>query len=148
MALTYQPTFFRRLRDRLMKFALRKGVGPPGIYLLIVPGRTTGTMWATPVAPLESDDGRWLVAAYGEVNWVHNARAAKRVSLQRGSTTESLAVNELEPAEAAPILKQYVAEHPRTVAPYFDTGKDAALTDFEAEVARHPVFKLVDDRRT
>jgi deazaflavin-dependent oxidoreductase (nitroreductase family) len=142
VARTYRQTFFLRLRDRLVKFAVRKGVGPPGIYVLVVPGRKTGTPWATPVAPLEKGDGRWLVAAYGEVNWVRNARAAERVSLQRGSTTESLAVTELEPAEAAPILKQYVAEHPRTVAPYLDTDKDAALTAFEAEVARHPVFKL------
>jgi deazaflavin-dependent oxidoreductase (nitroreductase family) len=145
MARIYRPTFWWRLRDRLMTFALRKGVGPPGIYLLTVPGRKTGTPRTTPVAPLEDGEGRWLVAAYGPVSWVHNARAAGRVGLQRGRTTESLTITELEPAQAAPVLKRYLAEHPRTVGAYFDAGKDSTLADFEAAAARHPVFKLTGE---
>jgi len=125
-----------------MTFALRKGIGPPGIYLLTVPGRKTGTPWTTPVAPLEDGADRWLVAAYGQVSWVRNARAAGRVTLQRGRATESLAITELEPAQAAPVLKRYLAEHPRSVGAYFEAGKDSPIADFEAEAARHPVFRL------
>jgi deazaflavin-dependent oxidoreductase (nitroreductase family) len=142
MARIYRPTFWGRLRDRLMTFALRKGVGPPGIYLLTVSGRKTGHPRSTPVAPFEDGEGRWLVAAYGQVAWVHNARAAGRVTLQRGRTTESLAVTELEPAQAAPILKHYLAEHPRTVGAYFEASKDSTLAEFETAAAQHPVFKL------
>lgn len=45
-------------------------------------------------------------------------------------------------AEAAPVLKRYLAEHPRSVGAYFDVGKDAAVEEFAAEAARHPVFRL------
>jgi deazaflavin-dependent oxidoreductase (nitroreductase family) len=142
MARTYRSTFFGRLRDRIMTFTLTKGVGPPGIYLLTVPGRRTGIPLTTPVAPLEDDDGRWLVAPYGPDGWARNARAAGRVTLRRGRMAESLAVTELRAVEAAPILKRYLAEHPRTVGAYFDVDKDASLEDFAAEAARHPVFRL------
>jgi deazaflavin-dependent oxidoreductase (nitroreductase family) len=142
MARTYRSTFFGRLRDRIMAFMLSKGVGPPGIYLLTIPGRKTGIPRTTPVAPLENDDGRWLVAPYGPDGWARNARAAGRVTLRRGRTTESFAVTELRAVEAAPILKRYLAEHPLTVGAYFDVDKDAPLEDFAAEAARHPVFRL------
>lgn len=142
MARTYRPTLFGRLRDRIMAFMLTKGAGPPGIYLLTVPGRRTGTARTTPVAPLEGDDGRWLVAGYGPDGWARNVRAAGRVTLSRGRTTESLVATELPAVAAAPILKRYLAEHPRTVGAYFDVAKDAPLEDFAAEAARHPVFRL------
>src|SRR6266702_583172 len=65
MARTYRPTPFGRLRDRMITLMLRKGVGPPGLYLLTVPGRKTGISRTTPVAPLEDREGRWLVAPFG-----------------------------------------------------------------------------------
>ncbi|MFI0449607.1 nitroreductase family deazaflavin-dependent oxidoreductase [Actinomadura sp. 6N118] len=125
-----------------MTFMLNKGVAPPGIYLLTVPGRKTGIPRTTPVAPLEDAGGRWLIAPYGPDGWARNARAAGRVTLSKGKKTESYAVTELGPAESAPILKRYLAEHPRTVGPYFDVDKDAPEEDFAAEAPRHPVFKL------
>lgn len=143
MARTYRSTPVGRLRDRFMTFMLEKGIGPPGIYLLTVPGRKTGTPRSTPVSPLDTPDGRWLVAPFGPDGWARNARAAARVTLRRGSTTESFALTELDATEAAPILKQYLAEHPRTVGAYFDVGKDAELEEFAAEAPRHPVFRLL-----
>jgi len=142
MARTYRPTPFWRLRDRMITFMLSKGVGPPGLYLLSVPGRKSGITRTTPVAPLEDRDGRWIVAPYGPGGWAQNARAAGRVTLSRGRTVATFAATELTPAEAAPILRRYLAEHPRTVGAYFDVGKDDALEDFAAEAPRHPVFRL------
>jgi deazaflavin-dependent oxidoreductase (nitroreductase family) len=142
MARTYRSTFFWRLRDRIMAFMLRNGVAPPGLYLLTVPGRKTGIPRTIPVAPLENAEGRWLIAPYGPDGWARNARAAGRVTLRRGRTTESFVLTELQAAEAAPILKQYLAEHPYTVGAYFDVDKDATLEDFAAEAPRHPVFRL------
>jgi deazaflavin-dependent oxidoreductase (nitroreductase family) len=142
MARTYRPTFSGRLRDRLMGFMLSKGVGPPGIYLLTVPGRRTGIPRTTPVAPLEDAEGRWLVAGYGPDGWARNVRAAGHVTLSRGAKSESLAATELDAAEAAPILRRYLAEHPFTVGAYFDVKKNAAIEEFEAEATRHPVFRL------
>jgi deazaflavin-dependent oxidoreductase (nitroreductase family) len=126
----------------MMTFLLRKGAGPPGLYLLTVPGRKTGIPRTTPVAPVQDREGRWLVAPFRPDGWAQNARAAGRVTLSRGRTTETFTATELGPAEAAPILKRYLAEHPRTVGAYFDVGKDATLADFAAEAPRHPVFRL------
>jgi len=75
-------------------------------------------------------------------SWRASGRAAGRVTLSRGRTTETFTATELGPAEAAPILKRYLAEHPRTVGAYFDVGKDGALADFAAEPRWHPVLRL------
>lgn len=65
-----------------------------------------------------------------------------RVTLHRGRAIESFVVTELPTAEAAAILKRYLAEHPRTVGAYFDVNKDATLEEFAAEAVQHPVFRL------
>ena len=45
------------------------------------------------------DGKRWLVAPFGEVNWVRNARKAGQVRLRRGQTVEYLKVREADPGE-------------------------------------------------
>lgn len=142
MARTYRSTFWWRLRDRIMVFMLEKGMAPPGLYLLTVAGRKTGIPRTTPVAPLDGDDGRWLIAPYGPDGWARNARAAGRVTLRRGRVTESYTVTQVPAEQAAPLLKRYLAEHRFTVGPYFDADENAAVEDFVAEADRHPVFRL------
>jgi hypothetical protein len=92
------------------------------------------------------DDGRWLVAPYGEREWVRNARVAGEVDLTRAGRTARHRIEEVGPAEAAPILR----ENLRTtsiVKPYFDADADvdAPLEAFAAEADRHPVFRLLDE---
>ncbi len=142
MARTYRPTMLGHLRDRMMTFMLSRGIGPPGLYLLTVSGRKTGIPRTTPVAPLEDREGRWLVAPFGADGWARNARATGRVTLSRGRNAVIYTATELGPTEAAPILKRYLAEHPRTVGAYFDVDKNDPLEDFAAEAPRHPVFRL------
>jgi deazaflavin-dependent oxidoreductase (nitroreductase family) len=126
----------------MMTFMLSRGIGPPGLYLLTIPGRKTGVPRTVPVAPLEGPEGRWLVAPFGPDGWARNARAAGRVTLSRGRNAVVYTATELGPAEAAPILRRYLAEHPRTVGAYFDADKNGTLEDFAAEAPRHPVFRL------
>ena len=85
---------------------------------------------------------RWLVAPYGEVGWVRNARAAGSVTLERGRRTETLRLVELGPRDAARILQRYLREVPIT-RPYFDVRPESSLDDFAAEAPRHPVFELL-----
>jgi hypothetical protein len=73
--------------------------------------------------------------------WVRNARTAGRVTLSRGRHTESVAIAERGPDEAAPVLKQDVTEIPIT-RPFFDAEPDAPLEAFVAEAHRHPVFRI------
>ncbi len=82
------------------------------------------------------------MAPYGAVGWVRNARVAGRVTLTRGRRSETVRIAELGPAEAAPILRRYVAQVP-IVRPYFDVGPEAPAEAFAAEAPGHPVFRVV-----
>jgi deazaflavin-dependent oxidoreductase (nitroreductase family) len=141
MARRYRRTALRRLLDRLMTGMLRRGAGPPGIWLLTVPGRRSGRPYTTPVSLVEDAGGRWLVAPYGPVPWVRNVRAAGHVTVSRGSRSETLAAVEVGPREAAPILHRYLAANPVTRR-YFHATRRSPVEEFEAEAARHPVFRL------
>jgi deazaflavin-dependent oxidoreductase (nitroreductase family) len=141
MARQFRKTAVRRFFDRWMTAVLRRGKGPPGIYLITVPGRRTGRPYSTPVSLVEDGGTRWLVAPYGDVGWVRNLRAAGRVTLTRGGRSEEVAVQELEPHRAAPVLKRYLAANNITRR-WFDAARDSPVEDFEAEADRHPVFLI------
>lgn len=146
MAATYRLGAARRAVNALIHTLLRVGIGPPRTYLLTVAGRKTGRPLTTPVTLVESGGRRWLVAPYGEVGWVRNARAAGRVTLSRGRRSETLTATPLGPADSAVVLRQYLREVPIT-RPYFDVRPDSPLEAFAAEAPRHPVFALGQDTR-
>ena len=118
------------------------GLAPSPYYLLTVRGRRTGRPFSTPVVLITEGGERWLVAPYGDVGWVRNARAAGQVMLSRGRRSETVRIVELAAAEAAPVLKRYVTRVPIT-RPYFDAKPSSPLDSFIAEASRHPVFRLV-----
>ena len=142
MAKSYCLTPLRRLVNILMRLLLRLGLAPRTTVLLTVPGRRSGTLRSTPVTLVERDGQRWLVAPYGPVGWVRNARVAGQVELSRGRRSEMVRVKELAPEAPAPILKAYLERVPITRA-YFDAAPDAPLVAFMAEAARHPVFQVI-----
>ena len=78
MARVYRLGLWRRLINWVIGVLLRLGVSPPHTYLLTVRGRKSGQPYSTPVTLVEEAGERWLVAPYGEVGWVRNARAAER----------------------------------------------------------------------
>jgi deazaflavin-dependent oxidoreductase (nitroreductase family) len=141
MAATYRLSGWCRLLNGLVRILLRVGLAPRHTYLLAVRGRRTGRRYSTPVTLVEEGTNRWLVAPYGEVSWVRNARAAGQVTLGRGRRAETVALVELGPAEAAPVLKQYVTEVPIT-RPFFDAKPDSSVEAFVAEAQCHPVFLI------
>jgi deazaflavin-dependent oxidoreductase (nitroreductase family) len=141
MASTYRLTPSRRAANRLVRLLLRLGLMPGPTYLLTVPGRRTGRLLSTPVTLVKEGDTRWLVAPYGDVAWVRNARAAGQITLSRGTRSETLPIRELSPTEAAPVLQRYITRVPIT-RPYFDAKPDSPLAAFIAEAPRHPVFQL------
>ncbi len=67
------------------------------------------------MVPIDQDGTRWLVAPYGTVGWVGNARQDGRVRLAVASKTRA----------------------------QFSASKDAPVADSAAEADRHPVFELV-----
>jgi deazaflavin-dependent oxidoreductase (nitroreductase family) len=142
MAKTFQPNIFIRLGNRVIGTLLRAGL-PIGIMaLLTVPGRKSGLPRTTPVAVVEADEGRYLVAGFGIVDWVRNLRAAGGGTLTRRGRTEAIHVVELPPAQAAPILKAGFGREPSFLHAYFNVSAESPLADFEREAAQHPVFQI------
>jgi deazaflavin-dependent oxidoreductase (nitroreductase family) len=138
-----QPLFTSlgwRAGNALVGLFARAGVGP--IQLLTTTGVRTGRTYTRPVVPVESGGRRWLVAPYGPVAWVRNARASGQVSLRHGLRSHRYAVREATAEEAGPVLKRYVEVATRT-REHFDAAPDAPAAAFTAEAGRHPVFELV-----
>jgi deazaflavin-dependent oxidoreductase (nitroreductase family) len=138
----YRLSPVRRLINLLVRPLARAGLTGPRTHLLTVPGRTTGKLWSTPVSLVEDGSRRWLVAPYGDRNWVKNARAAGWVELRRGRRSERLEVEELSAEEAVPVLKEYYRRG-RVTRPFFDVSFSSSDGDWLADAPRHPVFRLV-----
>jgi deazaflavin-dependent oxidoreductase (nitroreductase family) len=134
-----------RVTSAVVTPLVRLGIGPRHLYLLSVVGRRTGRVYQTPVSVVEQAGRRWLVAPFGERNWVKNARAAGCVELQRGRRRERVHVAEVPARERAPILRDYLRQVPFTRG-FFDASSDDAIEAFAAEAHRHPVFSLAEIR--
>ncbi len=141
MARTYRVNVIVRAVNGFMGAFIERGLGPKQRYLLTVRGRKTGKEYSTPVSLVERAGKRYLVAPYGNMSWVRNARAAGCVTLARGGRAETLSIVQASAEESAPVLKEYLALEPIT-RPYFDARPDSPLAAFAAEAARHPVFVL------
>jgi deazaflavin-dependent oxidoreductase (nitroreductase family) len=127
----------------LNRALLRVGVPMGPVYLLSVPGRTSGALRTTPITPLEFNGQRWLVAGFDTADWVKNVRAARWAILSRGRHSERVTAVELPPSERAPVLQAFVRQ---VLAGPSVTGvaRDAPLEAFEAIVSRHPVFRVTE----
>lgn len=160
MAKPYRVTAFVRLNNAVMSSLVRLGIPMGSFALLTVRGRKSGRLIQTPVAIFSQGGKRYLIATYGEVNWVRNLRAAGGMaSLTSGRRTASLQAIELPPGEAAPIFRDALHAGPPGipapivrmyrrffVLPYLNVTVDASDEDFEREVLAHPVFLAQDAR--
>ena len=137
----YRKSPWRRALNALVRPLARLGLTGPRTHLLTVPGRTSGRLWSTPVSIVRIGSERWLVAPYGDRNWVKNTRAGGWVELRRGRSHERLAVDELDPAEAVPVLREYYRRG-RVTRPFFGVSLESSPEEWLAEAPRHPVFRL------
>ena len=138
----YRRSLWRRALNAFVRPLARLGLAGPHTHLLTVRGRTTGKLWSTPVSIVRDGEERWLVAPYGERNWVRNARAAGWVELRRGGHRERLRVEELDAEAAAPVLREYYRRY-RVTRPFFTASLDSPHEAWLAEAPRHPVFRLL-----
>jgi hypothetical protein len=99
-------------------------------------------LWSTPVSIVEDGDRRWLVAPFGDRNWVRNARAAGWVELRRGRRAERLRVFELDAEAAVPVLQEYYRLS-RVTRPFFTVTLASTNDEWLGEAPRHPVFELL-----
>jgi deazaflavin-dependent oxidoreductase (nitroreductase family) len=137
----YRKSHWRRGLNAVVRPLARLGLTGPRTHLLTVAGRRTGRLWSTPVSLVVLDGERYAVAPYGDRNWVKNARVAGEVELRRGRRWERLAVEELPPEEAVPVLRRYY-ELGRVTRPFFDVSLGSPTEAWAVEARRHPVFRL------
>jgi deazaflavin-dependent oxidoreductase (nitroreductase family) len=140
MAARYRLSPWRRALNLVVRPLAWAGL-VPRTYVLTVAGRRTGRRYSVPVQLVEQGGARFLVAPYGEREWVKNARAAGEVDLTRARRRERLHVVELSAEEAAPVLAIYW-KRVRVTRPFFAARPDAPRERWVAEAARHPVFRL------
>ena len=141
MSTPYRKSWRRRTLNGLVRPLAKLGLTGPRTHLLTVPGRKSGKLWSTPVSIVRLGETRYLVAPYGDRNWVRNARAAGWVELERGRDRGQYAVDELPAADAVPILREYYRLG-RVTRPFFGVTLDAPDAAWLEEAPRHPVFAL------
>ncbi len=122
------PALTRRVVNPLMR-----RLQPRGVRSLTVTGRRTGRRRSVPVLPVRVGTGRYLVAPYGESDWVRNLRAAGEGALDGHGSHERVLAHELPPDQRADVIAAYRRAAGRTVDRCF-----RALPD----PASHPVFEL------
>jgi deazaflavin-dependent oxidoreductase (nitroreductase family) len=137
----YRRSPGRRALNAFVRPLARLGLAGRRTHLLTVPGRRTGKLWSTPVSIVEAAGERWLVAPYGERNWVLNARAAGWVELRRGGRGERYAVEEVFGAAAVPALRRYYALG-RFTRRFFDVRLEDPADAWADAASRHPVFRI------
>jgi deazaflavin-dependent oxidoreductase (nitroreductase family) len=132
-----------RLVEPAMRWLARRGIGPMGMRILVVPGRRSGEPRQTPVNPLTIGDRRYLVAPRGQTQWVRNVRAAGGGELRLGRRVERFTVTELDDAAKPTVLRAYLRRWWFEVSAFFDgVGPRSAESEFARIAADHPVFLL------
>jgi deazaflavin-dependent oxidoreductase (nitroreductase family) len=139
-----------RAPDGLVQWLLRRGapLGPNG--LLTIRGRTTGAPRTAPIAITEVDGRRYVIGAYGDVNWTRNLRAAGEADVALHGRTEHVNATELDPAAAEEFfgvtLYRYIDHFPwfgRVFARLlFGLIGREVLEDPARAAATRPVFEL------
>jgi deazaflavin-dependent oxidoreductase (nitroreductase family) len=140
----YRPNFMARMVNAFIAIFLKLGVKFGSTALLTVKGRKTGVPHTNPVAVMQYEGQRYLIAAYGAVNWVRNLRSSREATLFHDGRSEVIVASEISPREAALVLKRSLASYPSFTRSYFQAKPDSPIEIFQADAARHPVFKISD----
>src|SRR5215204_4056853 len=125
------PNRLARVLNRGSAIAHSAGIWPKRLATLEVPGRRTGRTVSFPVVVADHDGERYLVSMLGEdANWVHNVRATGGRVVLRHGRREAVRLEEVDPAERAPILRRYLACAPGA-RPHIPVERDAPVEEFE-----------------
>lgn len=130
--------------NRLWASAFAAGrLSPSNAMTLQVPGRRTGKTITFPVVVADYDGGRYLVSMLGkDANWVQNVRANNGYAVLRRNGAEQVQLLEVDPAQAAPVLRAYLDAAPGA-RPHIPVDRRAPLADFEQIAPDFPAFRIV-----
>ena len=137
-----------RTFDPLLRGLLAHGMPMGPNAILTVAGRKSGEPRQAAVAVLEVNGRRWILGAYGEVNWVRNLRAARRGTIRLHDRDIPIRAIELTTEEAESFFRtellSYVRALPWTWRRVAGIFASEPLHDPATAAQRHPVFELIE----
>jgi deazaflavin-dependent oxidoreductase (nitroreductase family) len=146
MADRIRAPWWMKPANEVYKVLLRRGVtfGKEHPVVLTVPGRKSGQPRSTPVTPMNVDGQRFVVATFPAADWVANVRATDSVTLADRRRTQQVRMVELEPEQAAPVLRLFGEQVPAGVGFLKRSGlvTNGTSDEVEALAGRLPVFRI------
>ena len=140
-----RPNAVAKFLNRISAVLHGTGIAPNYLVTLEVVGRKSGKTISFPLAMTVIDGERYLVSMLGEqANWVQNLKAAGGRATLRHGATEEVWLEEVDPAQRAPILKAYL-KHAPGARPHIAVDKDAPLAEFVTVAPQIPVFRVRRD---
>jgi deazaflavin-dependent oxidoreductase (nitroreductase family) len=139
-----------RAPNRLVRWLLAKGAPMGPNVAMTVRGRASGEPRTFPVAVSEIDGRRYVIGAYGDVNWTRNLRAAGEATIRHGGRDVHVTAHELNPEQARAFygaqLPSYIAQFPAIGRVFgrllFGAVAPEILNDPAKAAATRPVFEL------
>ncbi|HLX35444.1 MAG TPA: nitroreductase family deazaflavin-dependent oxidoreductase [Candidatus Limnocylindrales bacterium] len=144
---------FVRLSNHLVEALLRRGVPMGPNTFMTVRGRKSGAPRTAAVAVMETAGRRYIIGAYGDVQWVRNLRAAGEATVRLHGRDAHVTAHELDRDEAIAFfgrtLPAYIHAFPwfgRAFARvFFGLVGPEFLNDPEKAAQTRPVFALQID---
>jgi deazaflavin-dependent oxidoreductase (nitroreductase family) len=141
---------FVRASNPLSRRLLRLGMPMGPNVLLTVRGRTSGLPRSTAVAVVEYDGRRYVIGAYGDVQWTRNLRAAGEAQIRVRGLDEPVAARQLDRAEATDfyvrVLPTYTSRLPWFGRVFgrilFGVAAPEIRDDPQRAAVTRPVFEL------
>ena len=149
MTMAQAPAFVRRTGGLTARL-LGAGVPMGPNAAVTIRGRTSGKPRTTPLAVVEIDGRRWLLGAYGDVQWTRNLRAAGEATIRVGSREERVRARELGQDEATAWFRDVLMPYTARRASVWRRVGTAVLRRFATDIvedpaaaaAHRPVFEL------
>lgn len=141
------PGLVTRLNPLILRL-LRLGMPMGPNTLMTVRGRKTGEPRTVPVAVLRAEDREFVFAAFGEVPWVHNLRAAGTATIGSGRRARQVRAIEVDEETAARVLAaglRPVMKVPLMgpmIAGWYGIDRSSSSADYLIAAHGHPGFEL------
>ncbi|MEU7755550.1 nitroreductase/quinone reductase family protein [Micromonospora sp. NPDC049171] len=138
-----RPGRLARVLNRIAAAQHSSGfLAPPAWVTLEVVGRRSGRTVAFPLVMTVHDGERYVVSMLGRrANWVANVRAADGAATLRRGRREPVRLVEVDVAERASILREYLAKAPGA-RPHFPIDRHSSLAEFTVIAPEYPVFLI------
>jgi deazaflavin-dependent oxidoreductase (nitroreductase family) len=132
----------------LVRRLLRLGLPMGDNALLTVRGRTSGKPRTLPITILPANGRQYVFAAFGEVNWVQNLRAAGTATLKQGRRSIEVRAVELPLEEAASVLQVGMTAALKIpmvgsmIGGWYGITANSTPADYEVAAREHAGFEL------